>query len=232
VTVIVSREEPRGCGYRKPSAGGVGIYLVGPKLSSPCGKLPFPLEVCPCCSAGIKPSRGGSWVTPRAHFVKSPECGNADPIARGRSKRALPTACQLCPIGNPPEGRHGILWIGEKFYRPDEFLIEAQRFGVSRKISAIPKGFELGKTWVYLGHRHAVSRAAIGQEPELHPGIFSAFLPTGVDLVISDASQVPERAERLAKVVGDGARVVVVERMESDTLAFASADDDAESEEE
>lgn len=44
------------------------------------------------------------------------------------------------------------------------------------------------------------------------PGIFSAFRPRGIDLVIADANNVPEKAERLAERIGDGARLVKVVR--------------------
>jgi hypothetical protein len=51
-------EAKRGCGYRKPG----GTYLVSDSLGRECGKLPIPLDVCPTCHAGFKPTQGWTWV--------------------------------------------------------------------------------------------------------------------------------------------------------------------------
>jgi hypothetical protein len=62
--IEVRAEGERGCGRRKPG----GIYLMGGKPSMPCGRLPFPLDRCPACDHGIKPSRGFTWISPRSLF--------------------------------------------------------------------------------------------------------------------------------------------------------------------
>lgn len=67
--VTISTEQARGCGYRKPAKDGVGIYLVGDGLGAPCGLLPVPLGVCPCCGGGIKQTRGWTWITPQSLFT-------------------------------------------------------------------------------------------------------------------------------------------------------------------
>ena len=235
--VITSHEERRGCGYRKPSKSGVGIYLMGPELNAPCGRMPFELKACPACGGGIKPSRGWNWITPRALFGPAPE----HPLTYGLGAACAhyPELCQGCPLGLAiPEGKHGLIWIGEAHYpTPADFLLEAKKLGLSRKIGALPKGFELGKTVVYLAHRKAIKVAVQvkpGQtleyatrdlteatlinedgsrekiEPSFRPGIFATFKPTGVDLVIADADAVPERATKLAEKIGDKARIVKV----------------------
>ena len=216
--VVVSIERARGCGYRKPAKDGVGIYLVGDGLGEPCGLLPYPLEVCACCGGGIKATRGWTWVTPQLLFRsdvlsklagEERECELSGMVRLGR--RPKMPACTRCPIGNPPAGLHGLLWIGEKFYaKPDEFMREAGAQGVSRKIKAVPKGFKLGETWVLLAHRKAVRNPATGERE--FPGIFTMFKPRGVDLVIKDEDDVPEKAARLAEKLGEGARIVKVVR--------------------
>jgi len=249
--VITTHEEKRGCGYRKPSKSGVGIYLVGPAFDAPCGRMPFRLERCPTCNEGIKPSRGWNWITPSKLFgpeAEHPlsyalqECKlNASfthrlPVAPNTVSVAVSPTCQSCPLGGAiPEGKHGLIWIGEGHYpTPEDFLAEARRMGLSRKIGALPKGFELGKTVVYLAHRKAIKVRPVLDlastpapdnedgpcimsqvsktldEPSFLPGIFATFKPTGVDLVIADAEAVPERATKLAEQVGDGARIVKV----------------------
>lgn len=137
VPVLV--EGRRGCGYRK----GGGKYLVtDPKPMLPCGRLPMPLVRCPACSAGIKPTRGWTWISPATLF-------------RGRECIAHP--CRTgCPAAVPPE-RAGLLWIGESFYKsPQEWLDEARRMGVSRRLSTIPRDFVLGETWVFVAHRKGI----------------------------------------------------------------------------
>lgn len=221
--VVISTERARGCGYRKPAKDGVGIYLVGDGLGEPCGLLPYPLEVCPCCGGGIKATRGWTWVTPQLLFGKDDVLSKIAGIERECSlSRKLRvhgpapsgnyrTGCPTCPVGNPPAGLHGLLWVGEGFYdTPDAFMAEARAQGVSRKIKAVPKGFVLGETWVLMAHRKAVRNPQTG-EREL-PGIFSMFKPRGIDLVIKDEDDVPEKATKLAEKIGDGARIVKVVR--------------------
>jgi len=221
MTVVISTESARGCGFRKPDKTGVGIYLVAPGMGHPCARLPLALHACPTCSGGIKPSRSWTWIEPRKLFADAPAC----PLEpKGRQ---LHVECRVCFAGHAmPAGRHGLLWIGEGFYKqPADFLAEAQRMGVSRKVSALPKGFKLGETIVYLAHRFAVptkmtelQRALIAgavPAPEATPGVFAIFKPAGVDLVIDDENNVPERAEKLAEQVGQGARIVKVVRAAS-----------------
>lgn len=222
-TVVISSESARGCGYRKPSKNGVGIYLVGPKLSAPCGKLPIELTKCPCCSGGIKPTRGWTWIQPRALFTNRLCTADAENFnGTGRNIN-----CLGCPLGGAlPEGQHGLLWIGGSFYEtPLSFTSEAATMGVSRKLGALPKGFELGTTVVYLAHRKAIIKDEIDPERPAdtrkvgYPGVFSAFKPTGVDLVVDDENAVPERAERLVEQVGAGARIVKVVRADEQRQA-------------
>ena len=216
--VVISTERERGCGYRKPSKDGVGVYLVGDGTAPPCGLLPYPLEVCPCCGGGIKATRGWQWITPELLFkgdVMSVLAGAERDCSRSKVLRVVKAnhqkGCRTCPIGTPPPGLHGLLWVGEKFYStPEEFMREAGTMGVSRKIKAVPRGFVLGETWVFLAHRRSVRNPETGERE--FPGIFTAFKPRQVDLVIADENNVPEAAEKLAERLGGGARLVRVVR--------------------
>lgn len=203
-------EKARGCGYRRPGADGVGIYLVGPSTAVTCGRMPFLLTCCSTCGGGIKPARSWTWINPRALFEV-----DAPTISRCSLHRTL---CVACPIGDAAPERAGLLWIGERFYdSPHAFLRESHMMGVSRKLSAIPRGFKLGETLVYLAHRHAV----VTSDDDIRPGIFSCFRPTGIDLVVDDLSRLPSKVETLASMAatgwyGEGAdkriRIVQVER--------------------
>lgn len=198
----VEIESERGCGFRKPSANGVGIYLVSDAPSRGCGRLPLRLTVCQACGHGIKPSRGWTWVNPHDAFGEVDVC--AEPVED----------CEACLLGFDMPPTAGLIWIGESFYpSPFEFLREARSMGLSRKVPALPRGFKLGETVVYLAHRSAVVNG-----DEVQPGVFSAFVPARLDLVIEDAEAIPSRAEKIFDAHEPGAvRIVQVLREGIDT---------------
>jgi len=179
----IRHEKPRGCGRRKPG----GLYLVAPGDGVPCCKLPFKLDVCPTCRAGIKPSRGWTWVDGDA-LLGYAAC--TDPLPRRTP----------CPAAQPM-GQVGLLWVGEKFYpTPADFTREAADMGISRRIPALPKGFKLGETWVFLAHRKGISmclEAEDGtQEEVFYPAIFRIFKPTAVEYVVR-GDETPGELEKL-----------------------------------
>jgi hypothetical protein len=200
-------ETMRGCGYRKVG----GLYLVGGELEAGCDRLPVELTVCPCCNQGIKPARGWSWINPEAFLTD--DHANLDD-----GKCSCPPACPVC---NPsmhfrPDERAGLLWIGEAFYKtPADFTAEAARQGVSRRISSLPKGFEVGKTWVFFAHRkcsHGTQECAAcggdglppveartsgdlycavcggtGKVKPTFPGIFIVFRPRALERIVKQS---------------------------------------------
>lgn len=120
--------------------------------------------MCPTCAAGIKPTRGWTWIE-LAPFLRAP-C-------------IAPSACPLAV----PAGRVGLLWVGEKFYpTPAHFELEATTLGISRRIACVPRGFVLGETWVALAHRKAV----VSREGA-RSGIFRLFRPTRVEIIVSQS---------------------------------------------
>jgi hypothetical protein len=157
-------DHKRGCGWRKPG----GLYLVSPGLCVPCGKLPLPLEVCPTCSAGIKFSRGWTWLDPRPLFERR-LCEHNSIIT-----------CQVCPLATPPM-RAGLIWIGEQFYpTPQDWEDEARQLGVCRRIKSVPRDFVLGETWVLVAHR----KVPLTTSAFLVPAIFHAFRPEAIEYVM------------------------------------------------
>lgn len=122
-------EQLRGCGFRKVG----GMYLCGEYISSPCDRMPFPLNPCQLwgshqgCEDNFRP-------------------------------------CHLC---DPQDEPAYIMLIGAGNYKtPQDFLEEAGRMGISKRIPFIPKDLELGKTVVYLAHPKAceVKEAAALQQ--------------------------------------------------------------------
>ncbi len=178
IPVEVLHERARGCGFRK----GGGLYLVAQGMARGCGKLPLVLDVCPTCSAGIKPTRGWTWVDSDALF-RERACDNWI--------TEKPWECEPCPL-EEGAGRAGLLWIGESFYKTTSaFLAEVQFHGVSRRIPAVPNDFKLGETWVLVAHRKAVTSPGYGQdetEPAIihqyRPAIFHLFRPERIEYVV------------------------------------------------
>lgn len=215
--ITVLKEEARGCGYRHSGKDGVGLYLMGDGIWEPCERIPFPLGFCPSCGEGIKFSRGFTWIDPSKLFspILDPKCDLLLPtnafndsllFAMGKHQH------QTCAMCSPPSGRHGLLWIGEKFYSPGGFMAEAMTRGISKRIATFPKGFKIGETVVYLAHKKAVRGDEKGKET---PGVITVFKPDRLELVVdtTNPEELPSRAITLKDKLGDKARIVKVERV-------------------
>jgi len=169
--VTITNEAERGCGFRREG----GMYMISMGVMEPCFKLPIPLEICPCCGGGIKPSLGFTWINPSL-LIKAGSCGKA---CRGEG----------CGLFNPPE-KAGLLWIGESFYKtPEAWLEEAKAQGVSRKIGAVPRNFIVGKTMVFVAHRKVIDGKA---------GIFHAFVPQRIEYILK-GNETGEQLQDLEK---------------------------------
>jgi len=199
----MSVEERRGCGFRKVG----GMYLCGEFISSPCDRMPFPLNTCPVCGQGIKVSRGFTQVNPYRLWGIHQDC------------KDLYRPCFLC---DPQDEPAYIMRIGEKYYKtPHDFVKEALAMGISKRIPFIPKGLELGKTVLYLAHPKAceIKESAVLQQamaiveetqtnqPRLLEtekvtnalGIFCAFIPKRVEKLIWESELTDEKREQLEK---------------------------------
>jgi hypothetical protein len=331
-TIEVRVEGKRGCGYRKPG----GLYLVAGKPNAPCGRLPIPLDVCPCCHNGIKPTRGWTWVQPKPLFAVKP-CSFAaaptevpdwlklsdrrpdqpydgnerlvhndgrwavveyiestprrgqlvktglklyrvvdktephilhidatslqravehiDTLKRPSAFRApdmpkLELLHQTCPLAdeNLPE-RAGLLWIGGAFYKtPGAYMEEAAQMGLSRRISAIPKDFKVGETWVLLAHRECIpdgtgmtgecdcgTPTGLDQhadgcavfEPRFKPGIFTMFMPERIEYVVK-GTETDDEIESLVSRGITPVKVINPGRTPDETDAGDDADESGE----
>lgn len=202
------REGVRGCGWRKKG----GMYLMGGIPSQPCGLLPIPLTVCPCCGGGIKQSRGWSWIEPAKliRFAETKDC-------------RFPEYCEKCPVRAMYDeelgGRHGLLWVGKQHYSSQAFAKEAMSMGISKRINAIPQGFEVGKHWVLLAHPHAIApeKLKFGDNPDdPMPGIFMIFKPDRIEYVVKGN----ETSEELESLVERGLTLVNIERAQDSQDSF------------
>lgn len=219
--VTVSVEGKRGCGYRKKG----GLYLIGEGIALPCKLLPKELTVCPTCGAGIKFSRGWTKINPRALFALK----KADEAIARDMNRAV---CPPCPHDFCPgprwalEERAGLMWVGAKFYPTlEDFIQEAEKVGISKRIKSVPREFEIGKTWVLLAHIKAYRRPCPKIDLEGHskvfcklcdngfiysPGIFYAFNPKRVEKVVDE--ETPK--EEIKKLEDRGITPVIVKKKE------------------
>lgn len=185
----------RGCGYRNKTGK---LYFFSDGESVHCDALPFLLEVCPACNGGIHPTLGFTWISPRALFQNA--------ACKKVSGNGL---CSECPFSNHVSiERAGLLWIGKKYYNsPHDFNEESdrvkfngERMGISRRVpkNAVPNGFVVGETPVFLAHREAIAHYAIGEGVTFKPGIFRVFVPTRIE-VICDGTEEDEVIEGYLK---------------------------------
>jgi len=167
-----------------------------------CERLPMALIDCPVCGGDhiATHSRTFRWIIPSALF--GPEVEPACDLAVEGHPH------MICPMCNPPEGRHGLLWVGHANYTTQTFLEESRNHGVSKRLAAVPRGLVFGETVVYLVHIKACG--TIFDAEGMKPGIFAVFKPTHIDLVIDDPGNIPDRAKNIAEKLGDRARLVKV----------------------
>lgn len=215
-------EGARGCGYRKPG----GLYLVSGELSEKCDRLPFEVSVCPTCGEGIKPARGWTWVDGEKLIP---------PVVHGSDHHNL--VCPLSPVegtegDDVPQsrlGRCGLLWIGVQHYpTAQDFMQEARRMGVSRRIHNVPRDFGVGETWVLLGHAKTITKQCEQcdfDDPDEEcpicegrgffyaPGIVTAFRPTAIEYVVKG----DETEEELEQMVKRGLTPVKVVKADEQT---------------
>ena len=189
-------EARRGCGYRKVG----GLYLVGTGRGIACDRLPIALEVCPCCGQGIKQTRGWTWVDVAALVGGPHEITKERPLLNGKGGVVDSEACdcpRICPLCHHPEsiGRAGLLWVGTQFYPTIEhFESEAATLGVSRRLITLPRGFEIGKTWVLFAHPRGIIKATGDLAAKYVPAIFRVWKPEAVERIFKESDRGSEAA--------------------------------------
>jgi len=184
-------ERPRLCGFRKVGA----LYLCGEGRSAHCDRLPYKLDVCPVCGAGVKLSRGFQWLD-WEEYAGDHGSGCSCPITS-------PFTCPICH----PEVQHQpycLLWVGESYYTMEEFAAEARLLGISKRIPQVPRNLKLGVTWTILAHPYACgSKQELNENGILKtvgiPGIFYVFKPARVEMLIWKSDATAEKIEELRK---------------------------------
>jgi hypothetical protein len=233
--ISLSREHKRIDGWRTPDKTGVGIYLVGPLYREVCERLPYPLGLCNSCSGDIGPHGNWGFINPVHVLTNPPNCVGYDVAGYHDHDH-----CLMCSpaqvLENEEVKRAMLIWVGGRAYTdPLVFIGEAFHLGVGRRVSNLPEWFQLGRTWAFLAHMRAVmteesipkeklkSRAKKTTVKVYRKGIMACFKPKGVDLVVKDIQEVPERALDLVRQFGgsvedkaDGFRILQIERAEGE----------------
>jgi len=191
----MSVEEKRGCGFRIVG----GLYLVGGPGRMVCDRLPYPVGQCPTCGHGIKPSLGIRWMDGKEFFGEN--CKALTMEEEGIPALA-PCHDAHCPICYSDElGTVGLMWVGESFYPTmHDFEEEAEKLGVSKRISSIPKALTLDETWILLVHPKGIreklpDEMVQGMKVERHiwkPCIFHAFKPVRIEKIVTDQTPAEE----------------------------------------
>lgn len=211
--VDIIEEPERGCGQRHSGQDGVGVYLVGGGIPMRCDRVPMPLPPCETCGHQYGHSRGFTWINPQKlfggdyHLAPIMECDSGN--------------CHRCPFGNLDMvgDKAGMLWVGSEHYTVEEFTKEAFSHpnGICRRVNNVPNDFIIGKHIIYLAHIHAISVYSAEEDEMVHtPGVFMAYKPQRVELVIDDPNVAPERAATIKDKYGDRARLVVIRNPEGD----------------
>ena len=163
--------------------------MVATDLGEPCERLPIPIMPCTVCGHAIPQTRGWSWVNTKHLLEGARSCGKKS------------SHCGRCPVCDPrwfedenvctPPGKAGLLWIGEQFYpTPEDWSKEGAQLGISRRISAIPRGFVVGKSWVFVAHPKAFWKPAVTTSKQAEPwtaspGVFHVWKPQRVELIVT-----------------------------------------------
>lgn len=186
-------------GYRKVG----GIYLCARRVEYACHRLPIPLKVCPTCNCGFKQTRNWTWIDRVALIGKCEDeyCyTNGNHIGMNHERNRGGLNCRVC---NLHEKKAGLLWVGSHFYTTDGFLAESALFGVSKRIPAVPHGFKLEDTVVFLAHPE-VEFTDEGKlfNGKISPGIFCYFIPESIEMIITQRQSGQQDLMRSLKVRG------------------------------
>lgn len=217
-------EPERGCGYRK--AG--GLYLVGGGVGEPCERLPIDLSTCPCCKRSpIRQQQGIEPAGVQYIFGQALPCDRGDQAAADQGHHGRCVLCNEKLMAEAdPSDEFFVLWIGKQYYStPADWTKEANKLGVSRRMSSIPKKMVLGKSWVLVAHPEVTKsecpdcegkgfvaaeakdtpkecEACEGKRFKMNPAIFHCFRPRAIELVVTPSMRKQAWVKKLVKKNG------------------------------
>jgi hypothetical protein len=217
-------EAKRGCGYRKEG----GLYLVGGGLSAPCDRMPYRLDRCRTCGGGVKFTRGHTWLEPDFFPTHEhchdpgpcPVCGyvGADkdgwvPDDFGPHLLLWIGRGHYSPDAFLKESRE--LGVSRRIAALPKGLVLGETWVLLAHLDAVPpaeptvcarcsvaehlhKTGEAGQIALN-GRVDTIPICEQFQAPKPTPGIFCAFVPRAVELILKESDATPERREKEAK---------------------------------
>lgn len=177
-------EEKRGCGYRQVG----GLYLAGSGLAAPCDRLPLAITPCGVCGEQPRFSRGIAHINPLQLWGVHASCIDL-------ATRPPDPICD-------PDYKAFLMWVGKE-YTVNSFIAEARALGVSKRIPRIPESLKIGEDWVFLAKLHLIppdnkAFTLDGDEQRGYgPGIFYAFKPERVEMILPDNQNTEALQEEL-----------------------------------
>lgn len=196
-------EFERGCGYRKVG----GVYLVCDGASFTCDGLPVEMVPCHCCEFSVSQARSMQPIPAgyMTYLMRNHKCteekGFPCPICfyAETYPKAKAVIVEL-PSDSPERLKleaelpkvFYLMFVSKEFYTPESFMEEARLLGVSKRVApnSLPKGFKVGRDWVFLAHGTvpfpAIDKSGqvLKGERRYATGIFYAFRPSRLELVL------------------------------------------------
>lgn len=106
-----------------------------------------------------------------------------------------------------------LIWVGASYYpTPEDFIAEARKMGISRRIAAVPEALEIGATRLFLAHPNALPNPDYDPsydkktdpkgerkhtaKPNL-PGVFALTVIERVELIVGEDEKSKEKMKEL-----------------------------------
>lgn len=200
-------ESERGCGWRKVG----GAYLVGEGLSFPCDALPLDLEPCGECGFEVPFSRGIQEIHLGYIASKVEKAHKRRPGGRCIENPGSPLPCPICSLNIA--GKIFLMYVSQEYYTPESFTKEARNMGVSKRIApqSLPKDLQIGRDWIFLAHKRTSFKtydgSTKGWKDEVKPGVFYAFRPQRVEILLWKG----QREEEILEWEKKGFTVVLID---------------------
>ena len=159
----------RGCGVRK--TGGLYIFCGGEQMD--CYRFPMPLpEACPCCGEELRQLRSVRIIDPSKLW------GNCTDMTHPCHKFKC--------FGCFPPDKAGLMWVGKEYYTPEQFIMEAGQYGVSKRVRVIPNNLKVGDK-LFLVHNEAFpAKNEDGTPRGSRVGVFFATTITEFHKILSE----------------------------------------------
>jgi hypothetical protein len=149
----------------------------------------MPLKECDCC--GFVPPFSRNLQKLNHQYVNNMEMKKhkSEYLEEFLEKCTCPKACPIC---NPWKKSFGLMWVGKSFYSPSEFIKEAEKMGISKRIPQLPRWITLGETWILLAHQKVREGISLEQiksnglikDTKESPAIFYAFKPQRIEMPV------------------------------------------------